>query len=140
MRFTHIMVPIIATSIFTLTGCANSAEAPTRSERANRSLERTLGDRTAGTPQRCISTRQARNMSRIDADTILFRESGRRIWRTEMSGNCGGIGSGRALVTSRSSGQFCRGDSAGVVDVRTRMMVGSCTFGEFVPYTRPAKN
>jgi hypothetical protein len=38
-------------------------------------------------------------------------------------------------VTRTSSSQLCRGDIATVIDTSTRTPVGSCVFGDFVPYT-----
>lgn len=125
-------------SIAGLTACTTNVVEPARSERATRELDRRLEGRIAGEPQRCISSDRARDMAVIDSNTVLFRESGRRIWRTAMQGGCSGLGSvGRALVTTRSSGQLCRGDIGRLVDTSTRMMVGTCSFGDFIPYTRP---
>jgi hypothetical protein len=74
----------------------------------------------------------------IDENTIAFR-SGGRIYVAHMQGPCSGLGgSGRALVTRNTGGLgLCSGDIAQVVDTSARITVGSCAFGEFVPYVRP---
>ena len=77
-------------------------------------------------------------MLAIDEQTILFRD-GRTTYVSRMRGGCSGLGSaGYTLITKTFSGsELCGGDIAQVADTTSRMVVGSCTFGDFVPYTRP---
>jgi hypothetical protein len=73
----------------------------------------------------------------IDERTILFRDTLRRVWRTEIEGGCAGLGRpGTALVTRPTGGSgLCSGDIAQIVDTCTGSFVGSCALGLFVPFT-----
>ena len=77
----------------------------------------------------------------IDSDTVLFRESSRRVWRTEMRGHCALLGSGHYTLVTRSfgGGGPCAGDIAELVDLPSGMTVGSCVWGDFVPYSAPPR-
>jgi hypothetical protein len=46
------------------------------------------------------------------------------------------VSRGNALVTRTTETRLCRGDIAQVVDVASRTTLGSCSFGDFTPYTR----
>jgi hypothetical protein len=58
-----------------------------------------------------------------------------------MRGPCRGLAdSQNVLVTHESLGSGpCTGDIATVLDSGARMPVGSCTWGEFIPYVRPGR-
>ena len=76
----------------------------------------------------------------IDDDTIAFRDGSRRTYVAHMNGGCSNLGNtSYALVTHQfGSADLCSGDIARVVDTMNGMTVGSCAFGEFTPYVRPA--
>jgi hypothetical protein len=122
-----------------LSACTYNGPPQQRSLRAAQELDRYLAGRVAGRPQSCLPTYRSQDMVVIDENTILFREGSNRIWRTEMLGGCSGLGTpGRALVTRQfGSGQLCRGEIAQVVDTTAGFYSGSCSFGDFVPYTGP---
>jgi hypothetical protein len=75
----------------------------------------------------------------IDDDTIAFRNGPGQVYINHMmGGGCPNIASGRnALVTRTSNPSLCRGDIAQVLDTAARVTIGSCVFGDFVPYRRP---
>jgi hypothetical protein len=80
-------------------------------------------------------------MAVIDDSTVVFGRSlgSGPVYVAHMQGACGGLsGAGpHALVTRQvGTNQFCQGDIAEVVDTMAHITVGSCSFGEFVPYTR----
>jgi len=107
-------------------------------QRSARELQRELAGRVAGQPLRCLQTYRARDMTTIDESTVLFRD-GRTTYVTRMNGPCLGLGSGGNTLLTKTFGTsaLCRGDIAQVISISPRMVVGSCTFGDFVPYTRP---
>ena len=80
--------------------------------------------------------RGANQMIVIDDNTILFRQSSNLVYRAEMQGGCSRLGSGAyALKTNRfGSSSLCRGEIAELVDLQNGFSVGSCSFGDFVPY------
>jgi hypothetical protein len=74
----------------------------------------------------------------IDEQTIAFRQGSSRVYVNHMQGGCTNLGGSNALVTKTfGTAQLCRGDIAQVVDLQNHFTVGSCVFGDFVPYTKP---
>jgi hypothetical protein len=54
-----------------------------------------------------------------------------------MQGGCGNLGGGYTLVTKTyGTAELCRGDIAQVVDLQSHFTVGSCVFGDFIPYAK----
>lgn len=134
-------LPIILCSVLAVAACAvTPAQQQVRSLKAQQELDRYLAGRIAGTPQTCLPTYRSQDMIVIDDNTVLFRD-GNRYWRTELLGGCPGLGRpGTALVTRQfGSGNLCRGEIAQVFDTGSNFTVGSCSFGEFVPYTLPRR-
>ena len=130
---------ILAAAVTALSACAPAPPAP-RTARAANHLNSMLAGRVAGAAVECLPRYQASNMIAIDDGTVLFRE-GSRLWRNDFNGGkCYGISGGRyALVTDRltTTTSLCRGDLQKVMDLSSGMVVGSCTLGDFVPYTKP---
>lgn len=127
----------------TLAGCM-MATVPQgqRSLRAQQTLDRYLTGKVAGRPQSCLPHYRAEDMVVVDDRTILFRDGSNRIWRNDPVGGCNGLGRpGTALVTRSFGGTgLCRGEIAQVVDTSAGFAVGSCSFGDFVPYTGPGRS
>ena len=75
----------------------------------------------------------------IDDETIAFKSGGSRVYVAHMEGSCNNLSTGHnALVTHQyGNAELCRGDIAQVVDTLNGFTVGSCVFGDFVPYVRP---
>ena len=122
-----------------LTGaCAATPTNEPRSARAQQQLDRYLTGKVAGAPRTCLPRYSADDMVVVDDNTILFRD-GRRVWRTEMLGGCSGLSrAGSALLTRQfGSGELCRGEIARVIDTSAGFTAGSCSFGDFVPYSPP---
>lgn len=122
-----------------LASCSGVPEIPTRTAQGQRDYELALAGKVAQPPISCLPSYKAGDMRTIDEGTILFRQGSSRVWVAHMQGPCNGLGSGHyALVTHQYGGQgLCRGDIAQVVDTLNRIPVGSCVFGDFVPYVRP---
>ena len=122
-----------------IVGCTTgAAEQPIRSADKQRQYDQLLVGKVAGPPVSCLPTFRQDDMVVIDDRTIAFRQGSSRTYVNHMQGGCSNLGGGYALVTrSFGGGQLCRGDIAQVVDLSSRMTVGSCVFGDFVPYARP---
>ena len=89
-----------------------------------------------GRPVSCLPTYRRNDMVVIDDNTIVFRDGSRRVYVNHMNGGCSGLDYGHnALVTRTTSSELCRGDIAQVLDTSARITIGSCVFGDFVPYT-----
>ena len=118
--------------------CSTASSQPERTARASSELADALAGYVPGSPQRCIPTYRADRVQVIDEWTILYRD-GRTIYVQNPRGGCPGLGRGETLVTRQiGPAQLCDGDIAHTVDLVSRIGSGSCTFGPFIPYTKPA--
>ena len=129
---------LLAAAATSLAGCQTTDSPPEqRSAQAQATYDRMLADKTAGRPAKCLPQIRSNDMVVIDDDTILYRV-GRTTYVNQTLGSCHGLARGsHALVTRSFGSQLCRGDIATVLDTRSGVTVGSCAFGDFVPY-RPA--
>ena len=132
----HLILSAVA--LATLSACTGTADNFQRSPKAQQELDRYLQGKVAGEAQTCLPNFRANDMVVIDERTILFRE-GNRVWRNDIRGGCTGLGRpGTALVTRQFGGTgLCRGEIAQIVDTSTGSFVGSCSLGDFVPFTTP---
>jgi hypothetical protein len=121
----------------TLASCAMEAGQQVRSAKAEKQYQQLLAGKVAGRPQSCLPSYNANDMVVIDEGTVAFKVGTRRVFVNHMQGGCTNLGGGYTLVTHGFSGTgLCRGDIAQVVDLRSRSTVGSCAFGDFIPYTK----
>jgi hypothetical protein len=121
-----------------LASCTGVPETPTRTAQGQHDYELALQGKVPQPPVSCLPHYQSGDMKTIDDSTILFRQGSSRAWVAHMQSPCTGLTSGHyALVTRQFGGMgMCRGDIADVVDTLNRFQVGSCVFGDFVPYVR----
>lgn len=118
---------------------AVGAQSPSEREAA-RTAELMAG-RTEGRPVSCVNMRDLGSSRSIGDGDILFEGPGRRIvYVNRPAGGCPDLGPGRTLVTRTTTTRLCRGDIAQVVDPVSGMTYGGCGLGDFVPYTREARN
>ena len=120
-----------------LAACATTAAAPEQRgpDRATARIQRTLAGLTPSAPQRCLS-RDKVNEIRTAEGVILYVAGRNRVWRNNIVGGCAGLSRGDIVVSTGTAGQICNGD---IVQTRARLggqITGSCSLGEFVPYTR----
>ena len=123
-----------------LVACTTTAaqQQPFRSAAKQQEFDRMLAGKVAGPPQSCLPTYHQNDMVVIDESTIAFRQGSSRVYVNHMQGGCSNLGGAYALVTKQfGSANLCRGDIGQVVDLTNHMTVGSCVFGDFVPYSRP---
>jgi len=122
-----------------LMACATTAaEQPARSVKSQKQYDTLLAGKVAGAPMSCLPTYHQDDMVIIDEQTIAFRQGRNRVYVNHMQGSCTNLGGSYALVTKQfGSAQLCRGDIGQVVDLTNRFTVGSCVFGDFVPYSKP---
>lgn len=94
--------------------------------------------KVAGAPVSCLPSYRMNDMTVIDDGTLAFGNGSSLVYINHMSGGpCTNLqGGNNTLVTKTSSSTLCRGDIAQVVDLTARIPVGSCVFGDFVPYKR----
>jgi hypothetical protein len=122
-----------------LVACATTAaEQPTRSAKSQKQYDELLAGKVAGKPVSCLPTYHQDDMVVIDEQTIAFRQGRARVYVNHMQGSCSNLGGTYALVTKQfGNAELCRGDIGQVVDLQNHFTVGSCVFGDFVPYEKP---
>jgi hypothetical protein len=104
---------------------------------ADREFQYLVAGKAAGPPVSCMPTFNTNDMVVLNDSTVGFK-SGGRVFVAHMQGGCNYLGTpGYALVTRQPTGnRLCSGEIATVVDVHNNFTVGSCSFGDFTPYTR----
>ncbi|WP_235529819.1 hypothetical protein [Sphingomonas sp. Leaf242] len=95
-----------------------------------------LAGRTAGAPVRCIDLQQLNGPEIVDAHTILYRQSGKRIWKTGPVGECPSLRPFDTLIVDVYGGQLCRNDRFRTVSVGMSIPSGYCRFRDFTPYDK----
>jgi hypothetical protein len=136
------MMRYLAPLILGLAVSACTAAPPAETAQIVAAQQAKLADLTAGKiagqPQSCLNTYHQNDMVVIDDNTIAFRQGRQRVYVNHMMGPCSNLASGgNALVTKTTTTQLCRGDIAQIFDTSIKMTVGSCSFGDFVPYSAP---
>jgi hypothetical protein len=120
-----------------LGSCATGPQ-PGRTAEAQAHLNNLLAGKVAARPISCLPHYNANDMVVIDDGTVVFK-NGRTVYRNDFEGgSCPNLGQGNfALITKTPSSGLCRGDIAEVRDLSAGITVGSCVFGDFVPYSPP---
>ena len=122
-----------------LASCTTGPPAPTRTADSQREYQQLLNGKVAQASISCLPHYQSGDMRVIDDETIAFKDGSNRVFVAHMQGGCTNLSQGHnALVTKQfGNAELCRGDIAQVVDTLNGFTVGSCVFGDFVPYVRP---
>ena len=129
---------VIGVGLVACTTTAAQQQQPLRSAAKQQEYDRLLAGKVAGPPQSCLPHYSSNDMVVIDESTIAFRDGSRRVYVNHMMGGCSNLGGAYALVTKQfGSANLCRGDIGQVVDLTNHFTVGSCVFGDFIPFTKP---
>lgn len=135
-------IGLVALSLIGAAGCAMAARdhPPRLTEREARELAEALKDKVPGKPVSCVSRVLGTDGLHAVSDSVLIYKVNRNlVYRNDLSGSCNGISRGNTMVLKPTVDQYCRGDIVRAVDLSTRMEVGSCGLGSFVPYRTPGK-
>jgi hypothetical protein len=124
-----------------LASCTTGPPEPTRSAQKQQEFQQLLNGKVAQGSVSCLPHYRSGDMRIIDDQTIAFRDGSSRVYVNHMQGACNNLGFGSYALVTRQFGtaDLCRGDIARVVDVMNGFTVGSCVFGDFVPYVRPGR-
>ncbi len=71
--------------------------------------------------------------------TIVYRQSGRRIWVSKLREGCPWLRGDRTLIVESFGTQVCQNDQFRVLPRGSLIASGSCFFGTFTPYDRTAQ-
>ena len=132
-----VMKILIPLPFLALAACTGVGGEPVRTARAETRLTQALAGLVPGEPQRCLPRFRRNDQEIIDRGTILYRDGRDRVYRNDPPGGCGSLDPTRTLVVTSFNDEYCRGDIIRVLDQSTGTIVGSCSFSDFVPYTRP---
>jgi hypothetical protein len=98
-----------------------------------------LAGRIAGPPVACIDVSRVQGPTIVDDKTILYRESGRRIWRATPIGACGPLRPASTIIVDVYGGQICRNDRFRLLSYGMSIPSAYCRFGNFTPYDKPER-
>lgn len=120
--------------------CSTAVEPPMRSADAQNQYQRLIAGKIAGPPVNCLPSSRTNDMTVIDESTVVFRQSGSRLYVAHMQGECSNLGQPPFALLTKQMGtaSLCHGDIAQVIDTHNGMTVGSCVFGSFTPYNGPS--
>ncbi len=108
-------------------------------EKQQTKLDKRLEGRTAGEARSCINHSDQRQMTVISDDILIFGSSrnAKTIYVNKPYLGC--RNADRNILTySRPTSSLCKGEIVQLIDNGSGMTMGSCAFGEFVPYTKDA--
>ncbi len=101
-------------------------------------LEKNLAGKQAGDPVSCISAFPSSQLIKVSDDILLYRVSGRLVYRNDLSPSCPGLARDDDIVVTRITGsQICQGDIIRLVDRTSGIGGGGCAYGKFTPYRTP---
>jgi len=125
-----VLIPIAALGLL---GAA--APAAPRQE----TIESALAGRVAGKPADCVDHSRLDGPQVIDDKTLIYRESGSRIWRNDLIGVCPGLKPMDTLIVDIFGTQLCRNDRFRALTPGLSIPGPYCRLGKFTPYDKPAK-
>ena len=115
---------------------APGAEAltPKQAERLNKQL----AGKVPGPPEKCLPNFRTTDTIRISDDILLYRASGKLVYRNDLKGSCPGLARDSDIMVVRQFGSStCAGDFFHLVDRSSGIRGPTCVLGEFVPYRNP---
>ena len=115
------------------TGFASEQRRPPQTDEAK--IANVLNGLTPGKPQRCVRSDRVSQTKGFDGE-ILFIEGRNTVWRNKTRGSCDGLKRDDIPVFRTFGRDYCSNDQ---VQTRSRtggMFTGSCSLGDFVPYTK----
>ena len=96
-----------------------------------------LAGRVAGAPVRCVDIGRVQGPTIVDSDTILYRQSCKRTWRTGPVGSCPQLRPFATMIVDVYGGQLCRNDRFRLVEPGLSIPSAACRFRDFTPYDKP---
>jgi hypothetical protein len=132
-------VPVSAIATLAACGPVDSTPKPLTDKQSVR-LTKELSGKVAGEAVNCISDFNGSNIIRISDEILLYRVSGRLVYKNTLRGGCPGLANDHdVLVTEQFGSQKCRGDLIKLVDRTSGIPGPVCSLGEFVPYRKEKK-
>ena len=123
------------TAALLLGACATPQQQAAMQEKGDQLLAKTLEGRVAGKPENCLPTGFT-DGPQIVGDSLIYRQSGKRLWRTQVRDRCPFLRDDQIVVSILYGTNVCRNDRFRLVDRGVPIASGDCTFGDFVPYDK----
>lgn len=142
MNTQYSTLTLAAFSAALLSACSPSGSAMPRAEaltaKQTALLDKQLGGKVAGEPVNCLnSNSRSYQTIRVSDDMLLYRASGKLVYRNTLKGSCPGLARDNDVMVIRSYGTgTCKGDFFHLVDRSSGIRGPTCVFGEFVPYRK----
>ncbi len=95
--------------------------------------------RTAGKTSFCVNQTRLGGPQIINNRTIIYRQSGKRIWISRLTDNCPALQGDPILIVETYGTQLCRHDRFQVQQRSSPIASAYCFFGDFTPYDRAEK-
>lgn len=121
----------VAASAALLFCCLGARSATVQPE--DPKVTKALAGKVAGEPRDCLWLRDTQSSSTFNG-TILYRVNGKLTYRNDAN-SCSALSDNVIIVTRIYSSQVCRGEILQLLDRTSHFPVGSCSYGQFVPYT-----
>ncbi len=118
---------------------AGPAASGARDDQARAELGRALAGRVAGAPRSCIDSQNVNGPQIIGDRTLLYRQSGWRVWVTTLPDACPFLNDNVIVVAEVYGTQLCSSNRFRTITRYTSIPSGICRFGQFVPYDKPPR-
>ena len=128
---------ILAAASLSIAACATASTRDTSAD--DRQLAQAIDGRVAGKPQNCIEISRVQGPEAIGDRTVVYRQSGRRVWISHLQEACPALRGDRILIVRSFGNQICRLDRFDLVSRDSPIPSGFCFFGDFTPYDRAPK-
>ncbi|MEN2785949.1 DUF6491 family protein [Sphingomonas qilianensis] len=126
---TFILLPLLA-------ACTS---LPVDTSSADRALAEATAGRIAGAPQRCIDRSSAGGPQIVGDHTLLFTQSGRRLWINTLPASCPSLRRDSTLIVQAFGSQMCQNDQFQPRQPGDVVPGANCRLGTFTPYDRPKR-
>lgn len=132
-RMLLVPLTLLAAGCTAYAGGYDSAAADPAAAQAK--VDEAVAGRVAGTPVQCVPNRDVESKTSLTSDLMLFRVRGDVVYLNQTRGPCN-LKPWAAWKRQTISPNLCSGEIIDVFDPRSGVPLGSCSLGEFTPYTR----
>lgn len=128
-------VILLAAALLMLGAAAEPAKKVAADDAA---LAAAIDGRIAGKTSFCVDQSRLSGPQVINDRTILYRQSGKRIWISRLTDDCPWLNGDPILIVETYGVQLCRHDRFQVQPRSSPIASAYCFFGDFTPYDRPS--
>ena len=134
------LFPSLLVSVALLGASATALAADRDNSKNEAQLSAALAGRVAGKPVDCISLRDIRSSQIIDHTAIVYDTGRGQLLVNRPRVGASSPDSDDILVTKTYGSDLCSLDTINLIDRGSRFSHGFVGLGEFVPYSKPARD